>query len=371
MKCRICGNICESLSKINNTLGNVSILYPKATEKKISNLNIEIFSCTSCHHYQINNIMDENYYDDYIMTTSFSPSIMDLVKSEIELILKHLKIINRNLIVEIGAGDGFFLNAAKNSFKNQIGFEASKAFCLLAQMRGVELINEYYSPTNNYPYINNMNAFVSRQVFEHIENPLETLSSLKKYFQSNGIGLIEVPNGLKIIEESRYYEVFSDHLNYFTPNSLAKLIILSGYELISINSQFNDDYLIAIFRFPKKVDMDFFALNIELDITEKLSSYSNSDKNIALFGIGAKGQQIYHRIKDEVSIKKIFDNDENKIGKFPANCDFSISRPSKVDLAEIDVIIITALTYKQEIIDQLNDDLHFNGEVVLWEDISL
>lgn len=368
MKCRICGNNCDGLSRITNTLGNVSVLYNTANVKNGLELTIEIFSCSSCLHYQINNIMDDSYYDDYVMSTSFSPSIINLAKHEIELILNHLSPSNRNLIVEIGAGDGFFLNIAKNNFRNLVGFEPSKAFCLTAKKNGVELINQYYYPNENYPILNSMNAFISRQVFEHIENPLEMLISLKKYFEVNGIGLIEVPNGLKIIEGSRYYEVFNDHLNYFTPNSLTKLIMQSGYELISINSLFNDDYLVAIFRLPEAIKTDFFSLNIDLEITKKLENYDASNKNIALFGIGAKGQQIYHRIRDKVSIKKIFDNDKNKIGKFPSNCDVSISIPNQVELDNIDLIIITALTYKQEIFDQLKEDLKYTGEVVLWEE---
>ena len=371
MKCRVCGNYCNRLTTITNTIGNVSVLYEKAIVKNDNELNIDIYSCNKCQHYQIEKSIEDSYYDDYVMTTSFSPSIIDLAEFELSALLKYLDSNNRDLIVEVGSGDGFFLSIAKRSFKKQVGFEPSKAFCLAAKKNGVDLINEYYNPTEIYPFLNNINALISRQVFEHVDNPLEMLISLKQYFKINGIGLIEVPNGLKIIEGSRYYEIFNDHLNYFTPNSLSKLIMLSGYELLSINSHFNDDYLVAIFRLSREIKLDFFSINVDYQITRILESYDATNKRVALFGIGAKGQQIYHRIKNKVDIKKIFDNDENKVGRFPANCNFRISKPNVLDLSEIDLIIVTALTYKEEIIHQLKEDFNFRGYIMLWEDAML
>ena len=252
-------------------------------------------------------------------------------------------------------------------FSNQIGFEPSKAFVSISSMSN-KIINDYYDPNKEYSFIKNCDAFVSRQVFEHITNPLEILTSVYKYLNYGAVGLIEVPNGLKIIEKSRYYEVFNDHLNYYTPHSLSKLITNSGYELLSIETLFNNDYLIGVFRKPMPV-IDYFK---SIDTSKSILTLINlikPNKRLGIFGMGAKGQQIFSLLNNEIDIQKIFDNDIHKIGLYPPNSDILIEIPSIASINEVDVILITALTYKNEIINQLKNEFSFKGDFVLWEEI--
>lgn len=369
MKCRICGNLSANVSSIHESLMDVSILYELNDEDVGRTLTIDLYFCLVCRHYQIQETLSDNYYDDYIMTTSFSKSIGELIDYELELIIGFLDSSDREIILDIGCGDGYFLSKAKKYFISQIGFEPSSIFYNLAVKKELQIINDYYVPTKNYNFTKEFSAFVVRQVLEHVNNPLEIMMSVKEILKVGGIGLIEVPNGLKIIERSRYYEIFNDHVNYFTPNSIANLIKLAGYELLSVQTGFKDDYLIAVFRNPSSINIDYFNFEIGDIIEKKISVLRESGKEIALFGMGAKGQQIHNRIRNTLSIKKIFDNDINKIGKCPPFSKTLIEKPSISKLAEVDVILLTAMSYKDEIINQIRNELGFSGEVIVWEEI--
>jgi SAM-dependent methyltransferase len=367
MKCRLCFSQTKIISTINNTHKNVSILYKEKNTLIDNELKLEIFYCQNCNHYQIMDFTANDYYEEYLMSTSFSSAIDDLVDYELRQITHYLNNRKFNRILEIGSGDGHFLLKASKYFLEQIGFEPSKPFMAISN-RGSKILNEYFDPNKEYDSILNCDAFVSRQVFEHISNPFEILTAIYKYLNNGGVGLIEVPNGLKIIEESRYYEIFNDHLNYFTPNSLSMLIHKAGYELLSLETSFNHDYLIVIFRKPRLAEDYFFGVDANLPI-KKLLSLNKSSKKLAIFGMGAKGQQIFSRIKDKIRIYKVFDNDRHKVGMYPANSDCIIEYPSLESLVEVDIILITAMSYKHEIINQLKNEFDFTGEIIIWEEI--
>jgi hypothetical protein len=176
-----------------------------------------------------------------------------------------------------------------------------------------------------------------------------------------GTGFIEIPNGAKTVYNQRYFDIFTDHVNYFTPASLAKLAQECGFIVVSVEETFGGDYLEC---YMKK---DVNERNIQQKRTNDLNFIKEqvkNYKNIGAFGAGAKGYVILTALDSELPLKFIFDNDPHKHGRFLPNTLTPISEPNASDIENLDLIIIFAASYQDEIINNLKNKYNFNGDII-------
>lgn len=122
--------------------------------------------------------------------TEVSESSVDLFKQELDNILPFCK--NRNVVLDIGAGMGTFLYAAKHSFTKAVGLDMSKQMAEWVHRKvGVEMIVtqfEEYNPAEKISLIH------MSHVIEHIPNPNEWLQKAKAILEPDGILVVNVPN---------------------------------------------------------------------------------------------------------------------------------------------------------------------------------
>ncbi len=71
---------------------------------------------------------------------------------------------------------------------------------------------------------------------------MEQLQEAVRYaydiLNEGGVGLINVPNGQQIFEEGLYHQINWEHINYFTPYSLALLCNSAGFEILLLESDY-------------------------------------------------------------------------------------------------------------------------------------
>jgi len=327
--------------------------------------NVEVYVCNVCGHFQIQNLANEQYYDDYIMSVSHTKKIQDLQAAQLELLATFAQ--RREYFLEIGCGDGAFLLRAKDVFKDVIGVEPSKKFYELCKQKELCVINEYLTDSSYLP--NKVDGFAARQVFEHLENPLEVLKIISKFMNLNGVGLIEVPNAEKMLRQKRYFDIFADHVNYFTASSLCHLAKQAGFAVIMLRESFNGDYLELYVRkgmyvtesFSEKREKDFNF------IKEKIEKY----QNVSIWGAGAKTQAIFTRYGSSLRVNNIFDTDQHKTGYYVINSKNPIELPSAEKINKNDLIIIFAVSYQDEIISMLKNQFNYKGDILCLEENPL
>lgn len=354
MKCRICNQETVLYNIFNKVARQVSVLKNKPF--KHEGTNIEMFVCPSCNHYQIEYHNEEDYYDEYIMLPS-----ADSIKSFRERQVEKLYNINPNVnsFIEIGCGDGGFLEHISKYYTRVVGNEPSKIYNQLTKNRGFECTTDYI--TKDLIVTETFDSFCAKQVFEHLPSPKETLTKIYEILNDKGTGFIEIPNGAKTIYNQRYFDIFTDHVNYFTPASLAKLAQECGFIVVSVEETFGGDYLEC---YMKK---DINERNIQqkrnndiIFIKEQVKKYNN----IGAFGAGAKGYVILTSLDEELPLKHIFDDDPFKQNRYLPNTSIPVSAPSIENIENLDLIIIFAASYQDEIINKLRTKYKFKGDFI-------
>jgi len=171
------------------------------------------------------------------------------------------------------------------------------------------------------------------------------LSLLHRITADDVVGLIEVPNGQKILGEGRYFDLFSDHLNYFTPLSLCRLACRAAFEVIAITESFHRDYLELYLRKRKQgVNVGDRREADLLFIREAERRYTR----IAAWGAGSKAQAIMTALGGTLALRHVFDNDVHKHGRYLVNCPVRVGPPDREAIGENDLIIIFGVSYQDE-----------------------
>lgn len=358
---------------------NVSYLAPAP------NTPVELTEITVCwdesnKFTKITNFQTEEYYEDYFMTTTWSESMQQLQSSQVVRLreLARDRKFDGKSLIEVGCGDGSFLNHATSKFDIVVGIEPSKPFADYARNRGFNILNGYV--TSETPLTEDkFDFFVSRQVFEHLPNPLDCLLGIRKMLNPGAIGLIEVPNGFRALHLGRFFEFFPDHINYYSVNSLVSLADSAGFNVISCNESFNGDYLeLWIQLVPNVNTLGMNLVELEQKTLDSISSWviGEPDGTRFIFGCGAKmlsivskNPSLFHK-----HFKYAVDSDPNKIGKFIPNTGIEILAITDERLMECTTSLITALSYIDEIKNLILSciptctsivSLNQNGEVVV------
>lgn len=145
-------------------------------------------------------------------------------------------------MLDFGMGWGNWCRMAKGFGCHASGMELSLERIKSALESGIEIIDWEELPNRNFHFIN------TDRVFEHLPEPLKTLSHLAKGLSSNGVIKINVPEGTDIEKAINAWDWKAprdseltlnaisplEHLNCYSRNTLLKMAYESGLELVKI-----------------------------------------------------------------------------------------------------------------------------------------
>ena len=364
MNCSVCQSVLRPVEKVTNCILQHPQCFPSYQEQPRA--DISLFQCYGCGHYAIEPLPLEEIYEDYEMDAfqASNPATAAKLADKIA----HLASLapDTSSLLEIGCGNGHALRLARSKFASGTGVDPSAppdpkddpSLCFL---------RDYFDASTPVPQ--DFSAFMSHQVFEHLENPLETLQAVYNVLQPGGVGLINVPDGGKIMEEKLYHQILAEHVQYYTPFSLASLARLAGFEILEIR---RDPEAIELDIYLKKPDPRGGGRGMEAQKQadqRALSQALHEAKSIVLWGAGIKAHTYLPLLTPETRAKvvRFVDSCEDKWGKYISGIPIPIEENSQKALEGSDAVLILASSYNQEILSQLKTQFHYPGKIVYFE----
>ncbi len=136
-------------------------------------------------------------------------------------------------VLDIGCGDGDFLKQIYAQASQIYGVELSgAAFKRASRIPGIHLLPADRVCADSYPK-QYFDAITLWHVFEHLPDPLQTLSYCRKWLKSEGYLFIEVPNvsswQAQLFKANWFHMDAPRHLFLFTPKSLDFLLSRAGF----------------------------------------------------------------------------------------------------------------------------------------------
>jgi hypothetical protein len=371
-KCNICRN--NSYSTLLD-LGKQPIVHhlKKLKTDKEYKFRFELVVCKRCRHCQIKNPIDEKIlYQNYYTPSSWKnvPHLDLLIKKCISI----YNLENKAEIFEIGANDGSFLNKFKTlGFKKILGVEPAQDVYEKSKKLGLKIYNEYFS----YKFLKKIKnkkfdiVFV-RHVLEHIHDLNQFLECANKIIKTEkngggggGGGLVtEVPDQSGYIENLDY-TFWEEHVNYFTIDSLKRVLNQNNFRIIHYETTLFGGKTIMVFAEKKsnihpifykkeinKYNLDekkifFIKFN---EFKKKFNSFLiKNKKDFIVYGCGARSSNFINFLNNSKKIKYFIDDNKEKQNLFVPGCNLFVKKFSKNNIKN-KIILVGVNTENENII---------------------
>jgi len=221
---------------------------------------------------------DPQYQNEQAHSSYFQEYLIDIIN------FFKRKSLHEKAIIEIGCGKGYFLeNLQKHGF-NITGFDPAY------EGNNAYIIKDYFS--EKYSHLSG-DVIIMRHILEHVQNPLDFLHKIANSVNYKGIVFIEVPNFEWIIQKRAFWDIFYEHCNYFTFESLGNL-----FDKSEQGHLFNRQYMYLLanlsdLRTQAKPSRKSFELDEPIiSFNKQLTHYRQliqHHQHVLVWGGGAKG----------------------------------------------------------------------------------
>lgn len=364
--CRLCrSNQLFRCLTLRNVPQNIQRLLTEDQLDFDSAITLSVYQCKECGLVQLADTLEPDYYDDYVMTTSHSPQMKAFQHSQAFEFVSRFALMGKR-VIEIGCGDGSYLKYLREAGAIPCGIEPSRSFRQMAQARGYRILEGYVdrqNPIRGGSY----DAFVTRQVLEHVPDPNDFLQGIRHALRAGGVGLVEVPSLEQTLEDRRFYDLFPDHLSYFTSLTLRHALERNGFEVLDISRGMKGEYNVALVR--KAPEYDFVTFQRTVDVTAQdlltfVETQHQRGKRVAIWGAGGKGVTLL-AVAQVRDVAYVVDSDPHKQGLFTPVSHLRIFAPERLLSDPVDAVIVTALAYRDEILTELCETLDFRGIIAI------
>ncbi len=328
---------------------NLPRSYNEAKEAALYPMNF--FMCCFCGHvYNVDFDYAKIPYveDSNLMFNQGSGWVIHMESLVTQLHIKYYA--QGKTIIDIGAGDGEFLQLVKHKFTRArcIAFEPGTD-AKVCRTRNLEVYADYFIPQRDIRKFK-PDMLTCRHVMEHLQAPRDFVAEIAYYANMHNvypIFIAEVPCITTALQTHRITDFLYEHASNFTQRSLRVMFESMGWATLDEFLAYNDEVAVWVGR-PTPLNLQFEQQAEELrehareagaSICDDLEAWRKANLTIALFGGTGKSAAFlntYHLDSD-----RVVDSDLNKVGRHVPGTGQRIEYVDSLLTKPVDVIVIT------------------------------
>ena len=270
--CPSCGgaNI-EGFFEIKNApIFSLVTVKSKDEALKVPRKDIELGFCNDCG-FIFNRLFDTSidyFTQGYEDQQGFSKTFMQFLERISNKLIEKYDLKGKNL-VEIGCGKGDFINLLVNLSGGK-GIGIDPAYEQGRQKNpNLRFLKQFYSIEHGaLP-----NDFICcRHTLEHIHGTRDFLELLRNSLNGKPDTVIffEIPQITRILSIQAFWDIYYEHCSYFSAGSLARLFRNSGFEILDLYLDYNDQYLLIEAKPSHGISKTTFSIEESVKDQKKL-----------------------------------------------------------------------------------------------------
>lgn len=316
-------------------------------------VDLEIFQCTGCGLVQTKGD-PVPYYREVIRAAAYSPEMHDFRLRQFTEFIETNALKGKRLL-EVGCGCGEYLSIFKQAGVEPFGIENAPASVEACRDNDLN-VQPAFIETEEYvldeaPF----DVFAVLNFMEHWPDPNTTLLGIANNLRRGAIGLVEVPNFGMILQKSLFTEFISDHIFYFTQESLETTMRLNGFEVIECKSIWYDYILSATVRKREPVEVAQFTAQHSILQAEVDSFVAEHAGNVAIWGAGHQALATIALLDLSKGVRYIIDSALFKQGKYTPASHLPILSPKVLETDPVNAIVVMAASYSDEVVGVIRE----------------
>ena len=267
-------------------------VHPSPSKEEVSRLYQSNYYSNEKPLYIKRNIEDEKWWQS-------------VFKDRLQTIDEFRKTDGKRLL-EFGSGPGLFLKYAKKDGWDVIGVEASQIAAEFSKKKGLRIIETLFEDLDTRS-LGLFDCVALFEVLEHVAFAKETLVTANKLLKTGGVICLSIPNEYNPLQNvvrqankiKTYWLVPKIHINYFTIDSISRLLEKCGFKVVYMEATFpmelfilmGDNYLgndklgrlvhgrrkrfdILLSKYNNQLKRNFYRSLTELGIGRSITMYA-------------------------------------------------------------------------------------------------
>jgi SAM-dependent methyltransferase len=356
---------------------------------------LTVVFCPNCTLVQIAETVrpDVLFGDDYPYFSSYSDTLLDHSKRNVDALIDRYGLSAGDLVVEVASNDGYLLQFFAEAGIGVLGIDPAPGPAAVAVAQGVPTLVEFFAPdVANRLVTEGVSAdiLIGNNVLAHVTDQNAFVEAMATLLAPSGSIVMEVPYVRDLIEHTEFDTIYHEHHCYFSVQSLESLFARHGLHVNRVEhhaihggslrffASFDperepsvDEYLAAetaagmdtidYYRdFATRVHGVKVALNALID------ELRVGDARVAAYGAAAKGAiMLNYAGLDVAQIEYVVDRNPHKQGKLMPGVRVPIYDPSRIAADPPDYLLILPWNFKDEIMEQQRDFAARGGRFIV------
>ena len=317
------------------------------------------------------------YSQRYEETQGFSPRFMEFAQELAERWVADYDLADKT-VLEIGCGKGeFLIEMARAGAGRCIGIDPGVHAERWADDpigSKIEWIADFYD--ERYSDLD-ADVVICRHTLEHIPDVADFMSTIRRAIgdRPDTVVLFELPDVKRVLDEVAFWDVYYEHCSYFSLGSLARLFRRTGFEVVELGLEYDDQYLLIGARpstvpaagdpLPEEDDLDELRAGVDRFRTgyddlvggwrRRIEELSETGGRAVIWGSGSKGVSFISNLSLGDELAAAVDINPHKWGKFMVGSNHEIVAPERLLQLEPDLVVAMNPIYLDEIGSQLRE----------------
>lgn len=265
-------------------------------------------------------------------------------KSHVEEMANYVNHLDKTMVVEVGAGDGEFLNMIKGP---KMAYEPSDDAAKIDAL-GISVVKGYFDP---YQKLDSGSLVVMRHLLEHIETPtqfLDVIRAKSRQYRYSVDVFIEVPCVEVALQDCRIEDWTYEHPNHFTQASLMMCMEHAGWEVRNIFHTYGGEVLVAHGRAGHQLRTETVVSRFD-KLRININEFRLHDQPYVFWGGAGKSTMFLHTLANDCD--RVVDSDPRKWGKYVPGLPLRIEKPDIIQ--DTDTVVITTNWREQDILAEI------------------
>jgi hypothetical protein len=332
--------------------------------------DIVLAFCNACG-FIFNRAFDTSidyYTQGYEDQQGFSPTFTRFITGITERFIDRYDMRNKT-VIEIGCGKGDFIRLISVLGGNRgVGIDPAWVPGRGEDRPDVRFIREFYAAEHGGI---EADCIACRHTLEHIHDTYGFLKTIRGSIpagRETPILFFEVPSVVRILEIQAFWDIFYEHCTYLSPGSLARLFRSTGFEVLDMYLEYDNQYLFiearpvdkpskiihpleeAVEELKSKTMLFVAGINAQLaEWTERLNRLKEEGKKVVIWGGGSKSVGFLTQFARLEVIGHVVDINPHLQGNFIPGIGIQYVAPDFLKEYRPDVVIVMNSVYMDEI----------------------